>query len=174
MDISHLSNRLSSSPRQFPDCCVAISNNVVAGLASLLPKEPNFTLSVGSGSGLLEALIVHRNEYVSMEGVEVNSTINRYIAEELMNVVAGGWGLSPRALQASMWMFVYPRDPKLISKYIDSHGDRAEEILWLGPRVDWPDYEPCLARSRFSELRFPDIGLAPYEIAVVARKSGQH
>lgn len=169
MDISH-SYQLSLSPTRFPNCCLAISTTVIAGIATLLPKKPGFTLSIGSGSGLLEALIVHHNENVLVEGVEVDSTVNRHIAEELMNVVGGGWGLCSRALHASVWMFVYPRDPKLISKYIDTYGDEAEQILWLGPRVDWPDYEPYFAGSRFSDLGFPDIGLAPYEIAVLARK----
>ncbi|KAJ5179194.1 hypothetical protein N7492_002404 [Penicillium capsulatum] len=173
MDISHTSDQLSSSTKRFPDCCVALSTTVIAGLASLLPRNPAFTLSVGSGSGLLEALIVNRNPDVSVEGVEVDSTINRYIEEERMNVVGGGWGLCSRASQASVWMFVYPRDPKLITKYIDAHADQVEQIVWLGPRVDWLDYEPCFVQSRFSTLTFPNIGLAPYEVVVVARKSAQ-
>ena len=105
--------------------------------------------------------------------MEVDSSINRYIAEEDMNVVGGGWGLYPSAQQAKAWMFVYPRDPKLITKYIDSYGDQAVEmIVWLGPRVDWPDYEPCFCKSTFSELSVLDnIGLTPYETAVVARRA---
>lgn len=116
---------------------------------------------------------MNRDENISVEGVEVNSTINRYIAEEDMNVVGGGWDLYSRAQQAEAWMFVYPRDPKLIARYIDTYGDQAVElIVWLGPRVDWADYEPCFCQSPFSELSFlDDIGLTPYETAVVARRS---
>lgn len=172
MDISQISNQLGSSPKRFPDCCLAISSTLITHLGSILPKKPEFTLSVGSGSGLLEGLIVHCNEGVSVEGVEVDSTINRYIAEEDTNVVGGGWGLCSNAQQASAWMFVYPRDPKLITKYIDTYGDqRVELIVWLGPRADWPVFEPCFRQSSFSELSFLDVGITPYEAAVVARSS---
>jgi hypothetical protein len=172
MDISQISKQLSPAPKRFPDCCLAISSTLVSYLASLLPKKPAFTLSIGSGSGLLEGLIVHCDQNVSVEGVEVDSTINRYIAEEDMNVVGGGWGLWSAAQQAAAWMFVYPRDPKLITKYIDTHGDTVDFIVWLGPRVDWSDYEPRFSQSPFSELSFPDqIGLTPYETVVVARRA---
>jgi hypothetical protein len=90
-----------------------------------------------------------------------------------MNVVGGGWGLYPSAQQATAWMFVYPRDPKLITKYIDSYGDQAVEmIVWVGPRVDWADYEPCFCKSAFSNWSvLENIGLTPYETAIVARRA---
>ncbi|KAJ5703440.1 hypothetical protein N7493_011829 [Penicillium malachiteum] len=171
MDITQIANQLSSSPTRFPDCCLAISSNLISSMVALLPKEPAFTLSIGSGSGLLESLLGYQNG-VSVQGVEVGSSVNRYLAEEDMHVVTGAWGLYSFAQQATAWMFVYPRDPKLVTKYIDTYGDDAVElIVWLGPRVDWPDYEPCFRQSSFSELSFPGIGLTPYEVAVVARKS---
>lgn len=171
MDVSQISSQLEPSPKRFPDCCLAISSTLISYLGSILPKKPAFTISVGSGSGLLEGLIVHCNEHVSVEGVEVDSTINRYIAEEDMNIVGGGWGLCSNAQQASAWMFVYPRDPKLITKYIDIYGDQAVEfIVWLGPKADWPVFEPCFCQSSFSELTFLDDGITPYEAAAVAKK----
>lgn len=172
MDVSQISKQLSQSPKRFPDCCLGISSPLIAYLVSILPTKPKFTVSVGSGSGLLEALLVYCDKNVSVQGVEIGSSVNRYIAEEDMNVVTGGWGLCSAARQASAWMFVYPRDPKLIKKYIDTYGDQSIDlILWLGPRVDWPDYEPQFRQSSFSELTFPtDIGLTPYELVVVARK----
>lgn len=171
MDMSTV-NQLSSSPTRFPDCCLAISSTLISSIVALLPKKPTFTLSIGSGSGLLEYLLARSNENVSVQGVEVSSTVNRYIPEEDMHVVSGAWGLYPFAQQAAAWMFVYPRDPKLITRYLATYGDSAVElIIWLGPRVDWPDYEPCFRQSSFSKLEFPDIGLTPYEIAVVAKRS---
>lgn len=115
---------------------------------------------------------MHNDENLSVQGVEVASTVNRYIAEEDMHVVGGGWGLCPSAQQAAAWMFVYPRDPRLVTKYIETYGhDSVELIVWLGPRVDWADYVPCFRQSAFSDLTFPeDTGLAPYETMVVARK----
>jgi hypothetical protein len=173
MDLSHISTQLEPTPKRFPDCCLGISNTLITHLASILPENPDFTISIGSGSGLLEGLITYSNKNVPVQGVEVDSSINRYIAEEDMNVVGGGWGLYPSAQQAKAWMFVYPRDPKLITKYMDSYGDQAVEmIVWLGPRVDWPDYESCFCKSTFSELNVLDnIGLTPYETAVVARRT---
>ncbi|KAJ5351812.1 hypothetical protein N7452_000786 [Penicillium brevicompactum] len=172
MEISHISSKLSPSPTRFPDCCLGISSTFLDHIISLLPRKPSFTVSVGSGSGLLEALITDRDENVSVHGVEIGSTVNRYIAEEDMHVVTGGWGLCPAAQQASAWIFVYPRDPKLVKKYIDTYGNQSIDlIVWLGPRVDWADYEAQFAQSSFSSLAFPDdIGLTPYELMAVARK----
>lgn len=172
MDLSKALSQLSSSPTRFPDCCLAISSTFISAMAELLPKTPAFTLSIGSGSGLLESLLNQSDKNISVHGVEVSSTINRHLDEENMHVVTGAWGLYSFAQQATAWMFVYPRDPKLVTKYIDTYGDDAVElIVWLGPRVDWPDYEPCFRQSAFSKLSFPDIGLAPYEIAVIAKQS---
>ncbi|KAJ5669258.1 hypothetical protein N7462_010328 [Penicillium macrosclerotiorum] len=173
MDISQLSKQLSPLPKRFPDCCLAISTSLIVYLASLLPKNPGFTVSIGSGSGLLESLIAYGDDNTSVEGVEVNSTVNRYIAEEHMHVVGGAWGLYPGIEKAAAWMFVYPRDPKLITKYIDTYGDCAVEfIVWLGPKIDWADFEPCFRDSTFSELSCPEnIGLTPYEKMVLAKRS---
>ncbi|CAG7958461.1 unnamed protein product [Penicillium olsonii] len=173
MNISQLSNQLSTEPHRFPDCCLGVSSTLIDHITSILPKKPAFTVSVGSGSGLLEALIVNRHDNVSVHGVEIGSTVNRYIAEEDMHVVTGGWGLCPAAQQASAWLFVYPRDPKLIKKYIDVYGHQSIDlIIWFGPRVDWPDYEPQFAQSSFAELTFPDdVGMTPYELMAVARRS---
>lgn len=174
MDTLQISCQLSSSPRAFPNCCLAISSTLIEKLASILPNKPGFTISIGSGSGLLEALITHRHPNVCVEGVEVNSSVNRYISEKDMNVVGGTWDLHPRSSQANAWMFVYPREPKLITNYIDTYGNHGVEmIIWLGPKADWPDYESCFCASSFSNLSFPEAsGLTPYEMFTVARKPG--
>lgn len=173
MDLSQISSHLSSSPTRFPDCCLSISSTLLITLTNLLPKKPSFTLSIGSGSGLLEALLTHSNASISVEGVEVASTVNRYIAEEDMHLAAGAWDLYARAQQATAWMFVYPRDPRLVSRYIERYGpENVEVVVWLGPRVDWVDYEACFRGSAFSDVRVLEkAGLEPYEIAVVARRS---
>lgn len=90
-----------------------------------------------------------------------------------MHVAAGAWDLYSRAKQAAAWMFVYPREPKLVARYIEIYGDEGvESIVWLGPRVDWVDYEPVFRESAFDEVQvLEEVGLAPYEIAVVARRS---
>lgn len=174
MDLTQISSQLSTSPSRFPDCCLSISTTLLATLTTVLPKRPAFTLSIGSGSGLLEGLLSHSNATTSVEGVEVASTVNRYIAEEDMHVAAGAWDLYSRAKQAEAWMFVYPREPKLISRYIEMYGDGGVEVIvWLGPKIDWIDCEPVFRQSVFDKVEIlEEVGLARYETAVVARRSG--
>lgn len=172
MDINSIYDNLNSTPKRFPDCCFGISKTLITTISALLPRHPNFTLSIGSGSGLLERLLTYSDVNITVQGVEVDSTINRHIAEEDMHVVGGGWGLYPGAKEAGAWMFVYPRDPRLITKYIETLGNEAVSmILWLGPKVDWADYEDRFQGSCFSELSFlDDCGLTPYETVVIARR----
>lgn len=172
MDISLVSSQLSPSPKAFPNCCLAISSTFINYLASILPERPGFTISIGSGSGLLEALITYRHPSLLITGIEVNQSINRYIAEENVYLVRGTWDLHTVATQARAWMFAYPREPKLIDKYINLYGDYAVEvILWLGPQADWVDYEPFFQRSLFSDINLPDgVGLMEFELLAVMRK----
>ncbi|KAL4956798.1 hypothetical protein BDW69DRAFT_68074 [Aspergillus filifer] len=174
MDSSEVSDQLTTSPTAFPNCCLSLSIPLLSRLSTTLPKLPDLTLSIGSGTGLVEALITHLYPNVSVEGVEVNSSVNLYIAEECMNTVAGTWDLLPRAAQAKAWMFVYPREPKLVTKYIETYENegKVEMLLWLGPRADWPDYEGCLKDSVFCDLSIQDQdgGLAEFEMLVVARR----
>ncbi|KAL2824132.1 hypothetical protein BDW59DRAFT_147881 [Aspergillus cavernicola] len=170
-DIPQISTRLPPSPTAFPNCCLSLSTTLITHLSSLLPPAPNHTLSIGSGSGLLEALITHRHPNVSIQGVEVNSSVNLYLAEQSMNVVGGTWDLYSRAGQARAWMFVYPRDPRLVRRYFERYGNGVQAVLWLGPRADWEDYEGCF-RGEFGELEFcesVDVGLAEFEMLVVGR-----
>ena len=49
---------LSDEPTHFPDCCPGVSNPLVMALADRLPPSPALILLIGSGSGLLEALVL--------------------------------------------------------------------------------------------------------------------
>ncbi|KAI9927495.1 hypothetical protein ASPWEDRAFT_118965 [Aspergillus wentii DTO 134E9] len=173
MDISQISTQLSPSPRNFPGCCLAISHTLTTYLSSLLPQKPAFTLSIGSGSGLLEALISHNHPNTQVEGVEVNSSVNAYIAEQDINVVNGTWDLHPRAGLAQAWMFVYPREPGLVKRYIEMYGGAVDMIVWLGPRADWEDYEPCFRGEGFGDVSVggDEVGLAGYEMLAVVRRA---
>ncbi|KAE8355364.1 hypothetical protein BDV28DRAFT_146155, partial [Aspergillus coremiiformis] len=105
---------LTTTPQALPTCCLSLSTPLLTHLSNLLPPKPSFTISIGSGSGLLEALLTHHNAALSIEGVEVNPSVNRYIPEQDMHVVSGTWDLlHARVPDAAAWMFVYPRDPKL-------------------------------------------------------------
>ncbi|OOF89908.1 hypothetical protein ASPCADRAFT_212396 [Aspergillus carbonarius ITEM 5010] len=173
MDIASISSQLSPSPKAFPDCCLDISSTLTAYLAGLLPSTPAFTISVGCGSGLLEALIAYRHPNTHIIGVEVALSVNRYLSEPDIDVVSGTWDLYSRAAQATAWMFVYPREPKLVTKYLETYGHGSVQlIVWLGPRADWADYEPCFRNSSFS-VSLPDdddVGLMGYEMLAIMRR----
>ncbi|KAL2833537.1 hypothetical protein BJY01DRAFT_93112 [Aspergillus pseudoustus] len=166
---------LTQTPTLYPNCCLSLSTPLLTYLASILPSQPHFTLSIGSGSGLLEALITAHHRNVHIEGVEVNSSVNLYIEEQNINVVTGTWDLCSRAAQARAWMFVYPREPKLVGKYIETFGDGdIDQILWLGPKMDWADYEGCFEQTGFGNRRVYDgdsIGGAEFEMVVVLSKT---
>ncbi|KAK9418337.1 putative Ankyrin repeat-containing domain protein [Seiridium unicorne] len=111
-------------------------------------------LSVGSGSGLLEALLLERWSTLSepklfIEGVEVQQSVestllNKYLPEQHHSSVKGTWDLSPRAGDAAAFMFVYPRSPKLISSYLGKFAQsKLDTVVWLGPKCDWSDFEKC-------------------------------
>lgn len=172
MDLPNLSAEPTSPPECYSDCCLALSDQLIQSIALLLPKKPQFTLSVGSGSGLLEALLMQRQPNVTIEGVEVNQTVNRHIPAENMNVVGGTWDLCSRASDAGAWMFVYPRAPKLISRYLQLYGNGAvKTIYWLGPRADWPDFEPCFRTTLLDHFEIlEELEIAPYEQIVVIKK----
>ncbi|KAJ5605731.1 hypothetical protein N7510_008512 [Penicillium lagena] len=158
--------QVTETPTRHPTICLALSTPLLSTLRRILPPKPHFTLSIGSGTGLLEALLVQHDPSatIAVEGVEVDSAVNRYIPEQDMHVVPGAWATSGRALAAAAWLFVYPREVGLVG-----------EVFGFGNGfgVDWPDYEGVFAKSLFSALTFlgETEGLAPYEVGVVARRS---
>ncbi|THC99129.1 hypothetical protein EYZ11_001380 [Aspergillus tanneri] len=160
--ISGLSKTLPSTPTTFPNCCLSMSTPLLNHLSCLLPQRPNYTLSIGSGSGLLEALLVHRHPNLCIQGVEVHSSVNRYLADEDVHVVGGTWDLLPPL----------PLPALLPSEQQQSGAGETGKIGISGPRacprVDWPDYE-AVFRGWFVNMEFEDVGLPEYEMLVVAR-----
>ncbi|KAI4719922.1 hypothetical protein E4T48_03838 [Aureobasidium sp. EXF-10727] len=147
----------SAEPRHHPDCCMAISQPLLHNLANLLPHGPAISvLSIGSGTGLLESLLSQLLEdSYDLCGVEVSPNVNKYLPEQNMFFVGGTWDLCSQAGKSHVWIFTYPREPKLIVQYLESHDhDNLSKIIWLGPKMDWQDYEDC--------------GAATYEMVVVA------
>lgn len=126
-------------PIAYPDCCLALSVRIVKTLKTALPQGPDFTLSVGSGSGLLESMLIEMGLIV--RGVETAENTNIYIPSHYMHTVPGSFAVSPMARDAKAWLFIYPRDPRLLAKYLDQFGDgNVAVIVWAGPQNDWPDY----------------------------------
>ncbi|KAK8211573.1 hypothetical protein M8818_003228 [Zalaria obscura] len=154
---------LSVEPRHYPDCCLALSRRLIDALADSLLQKPAVTLSIGSGSGLLEATLLKRHEdHIDVRGVEVADLVHKHLPEQNTITVNGTWDLYPDAALATAWMFVYPREPRLLGRYIDTHGrGNLDRIIWLGPKMDWQDYEPVFLKSDFrSILVLPACGVA--------------
>lgn len=171
MDIGSI--ELSDVPKHHSDCCLAISRPLLDRLVSILPHAPDVVLSIGSGTGLLEAAILqHSHEHIEVIGIEVSSSVNKYLPEQNILTVDGTWALHVEAQTAAAWMFVYPRGPKLVATYIETCvSDALRVILWLGPRNDWPDYAPIFERGKFLCLQLlEDCGVAGYEVMVLATK----
>lgn len=185
--------QLSDDALRHPDFCLSISTGLVHLLSSILnsctaDRQPTLVLSVGSGSGLLEAhLDAHWSEdpdcHIAMEGVEVRTaedakSVNKYLPEGKHSTVRGSWELSPRLPEAGALMFVYPREPGLVAKYLQA----AQQVpdgplsiaMWLGPKVDWDNFEESF--SSVPGFGKPEVlqgfGMAEFEMMAYIRKEG--
>ncbi|KAF2757886.1 hypothetical protein EJ05DRAFT_500411 [Pseudovirgaria hyperparasitica] len=164
---------ISDVPQKYSDCCLSISQILLDQVYSLV-LLPTTLLSIGSGTGLLEALLQKHHPELNVEGVEVRSASNlvQYLFTDALNTVSGTWDLSNRALEAGAWMFVYPREPKLIQQYLEHRSNGIVKlVMWLGPVVDWKDYEAIFSQaqqeqrwSRVNVRNGADAGLVAYEM----------
>jgi hypothetical protein len=160
---------LGETPIRHADCCLGISTTLLECIDSVTLQDPSrppgLVLSVGSGSGLFESLILERwtsqgKPGWTIEGVEVqqsglslatiaSTSANKYLPEPNYSTVKGTWDLSTRARVASVFMFVYPRSPCLVTQYCQAFSlgrdTQLHTLLWLGPKCDWADFEGCFA-----------------------------
>lgn len=190
MDLPHLSDE----PRRYPDFCLSISTRLIRTLTDLLAsacstfdrQKECLVLSVGSGSGLLEAYMQALCSSLpgcklSIEGVEVRTAgearpVNRYLSEERYITVRGTFEVSQRGKEASALLFVYPREPVLIQRYLEA--PREEEdgplqtVVWLGPKADWDTFANCFRDvTGFGSVQvLEDCGVAEYEIMAVLQR----
>lgn len=163
---------LTTTPIQHPDCCASLSSALISKILQILPSRPSFTISIGSGTGLLEALILQAQTEVHLEAVEVRgANLNSYLPEESTHVVSGTWELCHRASKADVWMFVYPRETSLIRRYVDELGTRNLKLLvWLGPRSDHLAVDQFMS-SLWTVETFQECGTSPYELLAVWRRN---
>lgn len=199
--------RNGDPPIRHADCCLALSTKLLSITASELsndiePDRASIVLSVGSGTGLLEAMLIQyldstchqeTSRNLSIEGIEVQQLndeyqANKYLPEYAINTVRGTWNLSSRLddPDVSGLMFVYPREKSLVSKYLEaisSKGSKVQTVIWLGPQADWSEFEPCFQIAtpngeklfeRIESRVGDDVGIAPYEVMVIARRHPRH
>ncbi|KAI9699602.1 MAG: hypothetical protein M1820_007102 [Bogoriella megaspora] len=99
----------------------------------------------------------------SIVGVEVVGKSISSLPENMQEYVPGTWSTCRLAENAIVWLFVYPRDPGLLLKYLSEFGERAvERIVWLGPNADWPDYDEILREWGDAQI-VRESGLVAYE-----------
>jgi hypothetical protein len=158
----------------YAGCCLALSTPLVAHLHSLLPKAPALTLSIGSGFGLLEALLLgdESSNTVVVMGVEVAPSSNTYLPATHHRTVHGSRTLDPLAAEADVLLFVYPRRVALVSEYMAAHGcGNLHTIIWAGPHGDWDDYKSCFAAGwEVRTQSAQEVGGKPWDLLAVARR----
>jgi hypothetical protein len=190
------------------DCCLGLSAKLMDTLiaafgAVAVPNQVSTVLSIGSGTGLLEALLLARAQWesstpgnanagctsLSIEGVEVpndesGKAMNKYLPEQAITTVRGTWEVSTRLAdpQVCAIMFIYPRQPSLVSKYVASVVERNHQVrilVWLGPVADWEEFRHCFTATNIAatsvfeiaETRMGDsIGVDSFEMMVMFRR----
>lgn len=164
--------RLSTSLVQHPDCCAALSSSLVARLTQSLPAGPALTISIGSGSGILEALILRDKPDICLQGIEVSKHTNQYLSVENLQTVSGTWDLCALAANATAWIFVYPREFSLVRKYLQNFGMAAVQLLiFLGPKADVFEMESLMENRTWKMEAIEQCGTSQYEALLVWKKN---
>lgn len=165
--------QLTEKATVYSGCCLGLSTPLVAHLHSLLPPAPALTLSIGSGFGLLEALLVAAPYSSNIVGVEVEPSPNKYLRAARHRTVYGTRFLDPLAAQALAWLFVYPKRVELVSEYVTAYGrDRVQTIIWAGPQADWDHCKGCFQTGWDVHTQGADqVGGKAWELIALAKKS---
>lgn len=191
---------LSAEPKRYSNFCLSISLPLIHNLTGIFTEAANksnssLILSVGSGSGLLEAhLQSHWSSTLdcnlSIHGVEIHTgdnarPVNRYLPEQNCNTVRATWQLSPDLHAAAALLFVYPRDVDLVSRYVEAVQARENSplqvVVWLGPRADFDTFAGCLQGASNCDVqhhvKFGPVevietsSLAEYEIMAIVHRN---
>ncbi|KIW56718.1 hypothetical protein PV05_05354 [Exophiala xenobiotica] len=146
---------LTESPLHHPDSCLGLSSSLLGTILDILQPhriapEPSSTgrstklkcLSIGSGAGLFEALLRnHDPGLLEVYGLEVSSSTNanKYLPQHRRHTVQSTSTLYEEASEYDVWLFVYPRDPRLVRQYLElaCRTKDTRVILFLGPKADF-------------------------------------
>ncbi|KPM36905.1 hypothetical protein AK830_g9660 [Neonectria ditissima] len=203
MTMNPLALELTEAPLRHADCCLSLSSTLLDHLTSIFSSDklpasahPRIVLSIGSGTGLLEALLLAHvqskeqdpnQKTLLIEGVEVHqlgsgAPANRYLPEQAINTVRGTWELSSRLQdgRVSALMFGYPRQPSLVARYLQAVVEMnlsVSVVVWLGPQADWEEFAPCFQSGKHVDGSFRlevktgvEVGLGEYEMMAVLRR----
>ncbi|KAK1460082.1 hypothetical protein CMEL01_03081 [Colletotrichum melonis] len=158
---------LTNEPRRHPDSCLTLSLPLIKALHAQLPPTPELTLSIGSGTGLVEALLDSLVDIqaqdptqevsqkspaprkLNLTSIEIAPSPNKYHRDH--RTVPGTWALDPAAAEAKAWIFVYPKQVALVRSYMEAFASSnssekrvVETVLYVGPRMDWDDFRSAL------------------------------
>ncbi|KAI7773290.1 hypothetical protein LA080_011353 [Diaporthe eres] len=182
--------KLNDTATRHLDFCLSISTKLIHILTSILTtngpqRNDNLVLSVGSGSGLLEAhLLKHLTSLpectstFTIQGLEVRSPptaapVNKYLPEQHSATVRGTWERSPLIDVADTLLFVYPREPDLVTRYLAARSASLRIVLWLGPCADWEVFGGCFqGLEGFGDVEIIEggsAGVAEFEMIAVVR-----
>ena len=161
--------QLSDIPAQHPDCCCSLPKTLITKIASLLPTELGLALSIGSGTGLLEALLLDYQSTMNLRAVEVSKAVNKYLPGDLMETVNGTWDLCKSTHDAGSWIFVYPRETGLIKRYAQVCGQSSiKQVIWIGPLADLNEIQDSyLPPTIWKREIVNDCGLSDYETMIL-------
>ncbi|KAH6884192.1 hypothetical protein B0T10DRAFT_493725 [Thelonectria olida] len=205
MDLPILTS--NHAPIRHADCCLSLSLKLLEVLTDVCGQNCNraanrkqTVLSIGSGTGLLEALLLEhfqsqsarqKQENIRIEGVEVQQLgtkahLNKYLPDYAAITVRGTWEISPRMRDSdvSILMFTYPRQAALVTQYAQAALQPDSGIMlmvWLGPVADWDEFEPCFCTSTGTQLdehgfkldglmQGDEAGIGDYEMMAVFRR----
>ena len=165
--------RLSRESTFYPSCCCSISTDLIQKLAYSLPSDPDITLSIGSGSGLLEALLLREKPALNLHVIEVSRNINVFLPEERVQLVNGTRTLCPFAEKATTWLFIYPRDLGLIQQYARSYGTGSvKQIVWIGPLKDVEEAASSSLGQDWSKEATESLTHSEYEASIHWERKG--
>lgn len=177
--------QLSAHPKHDPNCCLGLSTRLFEVLKGILVQRVKERegekiiklMSVGCGTGLFEAEL---SSYLRQQcldvciyGAETQSATTTFLSNDLVRRVSGTWDILEDIESAHVLIFVYPRDGRIVRKYLERFCDDITAAIWLGPRADWAEHEVILQDNTFfmQPQILEDAGLASYEIAVVFDKA---
>ncbi|KAF6806940.1 hypothetical protein CSOJ01_08514 [Colletotrichum sojae] len=173
--------KLTDQPQLLPGSCLSLSLPLLSAIHACLPPSPALTLSIGSGTGLVEALLESlpdRPYELDLVSVEVAPSPNRYHAKH--RTVPGTWALETMARRARAWVFVYPKRVELVRGYMEEmFAEGPETVVYVGPRRDWEDFRGCFEREDvagvevWGEERMEGVGGRGWECVAVVRRKGR-
>lgn len=154
--------------------CVALSRSLLLALKESFGNCPLAPiLSVGSGSGLLEAFLVAWGSDVV--GTDLAFDTNRYLPPQRFIGLRGTWDSPPQDLLAltRQMLFAYPKPVGSIMRRYIAAASRLECIVWIGPATDWPEALHQLHQldPRWSSSAYQVFGVTePYERFMVLKR----